>query len=200
MRLRNLILVMMLALSATGVRAQTWTPADDSAARVAEAKHKIPRGILQALASRESGFEHEAFRVEISYTQQGGTYFTLIKTRARAFCRARNWSGKPSVETEITQRGSSWLMYQIIGDNIREVCKIDLPFLTMITRARSHDVAATFFRHYFVEQNCNLHHALVAYNGGPKAVTRGRAWYAKAKHNPWEYADDVLKRQKKYSY
>jgi hypothetical protein len=178
-------------------QADAWTRSDDSIADRIECANGFPEATLQTFAYKESGYDAEAWRFEIAYSDKTGSYYQKIRARAYAFCKARGFNGRPSVDTEIAQRGISWGMFQMLGDNLRETgCK--RLFMSGLTRAESFEFFALFFDKIWQKRK-NFHLACVEYNGGAAAVTRGRAFYAKAKYNPWEYADRMVQIRKEFS-
>jgi hypothetical protein len=174
-----------------------WTAWDDSLADRIECANGFPKATLQTFAYKESGYNAEAWRFEIAYSDKTGSYYQKIRARAYAYCKSRGFNGKPSVDTEIAQRGISWGMFQILGDNLRE-CGLKKPFMSTLTRSESFEYFAKFFAPIW-NKHKNFLLACVEYNGGAAAVTRGRAWYARAKYNPWEYADRMVQIRKEFS-
>lgn len=187
----------MLHTEHARAQADAWTAWDDSLAARMECANEFPEATFQTFAYKESGYNAEAWRFEIAYSDKTGSYYQKIRARAYAYCKARGFNGKPSVDTEIAQRGISWGMFQILGDNLRE-CGLKKPFMSTLTRSESFEYFAKFFAPIWNKRR-NFHLACVEYNGGAAAVARGRAWYAKAKYNPWKYADRMVELRKQFS-
>ena len=155
-----------LLLIVSSVRSQ-WTPEMDSLAKVTEENFCLPSGICRAFALQESNYNPNAERVEGNYVTSGGTYAKNIRRSAYAFSINHGW--QPSVLTEIYQRGKSVTMFQVMGQNIRDL-GYNEPYLNHISLPEQFVFFGTFVSKLYKKHKGNMASVASEYNGGYGAV------------------------------
>ena len=98
--------------------APSWTPKMDSFAHFYEAKYSLPHGLMRAESLQESGYDTEASREENSYYNDGSLYAKNVTAEAKAFLDACDYC-QQTIELERSQRGISFGLFQMLGENFR---------------------------------------------------------------------------------
>lgn len=163
--MKKILLCFFLMFAVSGF--SQWTSEMDSLAKVTEKNFKLPSGTCRAFALQESNYNPNAERVEGNYVESNGTYAKNIRRAAYKFSFAHGW--QPSVLTEIYQRGKSVTMYQIMGNNVREM-GYDEPYINHIPLAEQFFLFGTFVSRLYKKHNGNMASVASEYNGGYGAV------------------------------
>ena len=188
MKIPIIILFLFLASS---LSAQTWTARMDSLAKVTECKYDLPHGICQAFALQESNYNPYAVRAEGNYITAGGIYASNIRKQSIVFAKNHNYA--PSILTEVVQRGQSWTMWQIMGQNLRDL-GFDSPFFAgAMWLKKQFEYFATFIGKLLKKHNGNLSYAASEYNGGFGAIRKGNFRNA-------GYVKNILRNLKQFAY
>lgn len=185
------IIPIFLILFSVALHAQTWTPRMDELARTIETEYNLPHGICRAFALQESGYNPYAVRAEGNYINAGGRYASNIRKQSVVFAIAHHY--QPSILTEVVQRGQSWTMWQIMGQNLREL-GFDSPFFGgEMTLDDQFEYFAAFIGNLLKKHKGNVAYAASEYNGGFGAIRKGNFRNA-------GYVNNILKYLKQFSY
>lgn len=189
--MKIVLMVAFLLSVGSGVRAQTWTPEFDSLAKVTEARYRLPHGICRAFALQESHYTPNAVRAEGNYITKNTPFARTIRKHAVAFAKAHGYA--PSVLTEIVQRGESHTMWQIMGENLRQM-GFDAPFIAgNVALVESFDYFGRFASRLLAKHNGNIAYVASEYNGGAGAIRGGNFRNA-------GYVRNIVKYVQEFSY
>lgn len=168
--MKRLIVLIKILLFPLIIQAQEWTERMDSLAKVTESIYNLPHGICQAFALQESAYNHYAIRAEANYIDDEGTYAKNIRSQAAAFVKKK---GKPSFFTEVVQRGQSYGLFQVMGQNLRTM-GLEEPYLEQGFHLKDQfDYFGKFISQLLKKYNGNVSYVASAYNGGSKAINGG---------------------------
>lgn len=153
-----------------------------------EKEFGLPKGICRAFALQESGYRPFAERVEANYVEKSGTYAKNIRSAAYKFSKERNWI--PSFLTEVYNRGKSVTLFQIMGQNMRDM-GYNEPFLNYVSLTDQFHYFGVFVSRLYKKYKGNLGHVASEYNGGSGAVRGGN--YRNA-----PYVSNILKNWRQF--
>lgn len=168
-----------------------WSNEMDSLAKATEKEFSLPHGICRAFALQESNYNQYAIRAEGDYLEADGRYAENIRRDAAKFSRAHGY--QPSILTEIVQRSTSWTVFQIMGQNLRDM-GFEVPFFASdLVLPDQFKYFGIFIKGLIMEYGGNVAFAASAYNGGRRAVRNGN--YTNKK-----YVQNILDNLKSFSY
>ncbi len=163
-----LLVLILLPLLSLG---QTWTTQMDSLAKVTEKTNNLPHGICRAFALQESNYNQYAVRAEGNYIEKDGSYARGIRASAYKFSKDNNW--QPSFLTEVVQRGESWTMWQLMGDNLRDL-GFSYPFFQQdLSLPDQFKYFSLFISKLLKKNSGNIAYTASEYNGGSGAIRGG---------------------------
>jgi hypothetical protein len=181
---------LFILLFASSVYSQTWTPEMQKFADYTEKRYNLPKGTCRVFALKESNYNQYAERVEANYVEKTGTYAANIRRDAYKFSKEHNW--QPSVLTEIYQRGKSPGMFQVMGQNLRDM-GYNEPYMSRFSLTDQFEYFGIFISRLFKKHNGNFRAVAAEYNGGYGAVLY------KVKHGRYRNQDYVDKIEKYYN-
>lgn len=161
----------------------------DSLARCYESEYNLWPGTLHSFALQESAYDTDAFRVETGYVNQGGAYSKEVARQAELFCLDTNHKFYLPIALEREQRGSSFGLFQDMGQIFREL-GYDKMYIQPSTKEQ--------FYYFAVDATRRLKSA-----GRPRTLRRlASSWNTgnpnKAQYG--SYANNIAKYQKKFAY
>ncbi len=165
-----------------------WSNEMDSLAKITETKYKLPHGICRAFALQESNYNQYATRVESNYISDSTTFARNIRLQAYEFSKRHQW--QPSVLTEVVQRGTSYTLFQIMGENLRNM-DFQYPFFYEDLALRDQfRYFGTFISTLLIKHQGNVAFAASEYNGGSGAIRGGDFKNPRYVHHILRYLDE----------
>jgi hypothetical protein len=186
-----LYLIFLLRGCAMPALAQ-WTPEMEQFASYTEKQYELPKGLCRAFALKESNYQPFAERVEANYVEKTGTYAKNIRAAAYKFARERHW--QPSFLTEVYNRGKSITLFQIMGQNMRDM-GYSQPYLNYVSLNDQFDYFGKFIQPLVKKHKGNIAAVASEYNGGYGAVKY------KATHGVYRnqaYVDGLLRNLQRF--